>query len=298
MNESEKTLARILFKNKIHAANGQAFEDIFTQIMNYAEPDFTQIKPWGNIGDRKNDGYIKSKGIFFQVFAPEDINKSYPDSIKKLEHDFIGLKKVWSPVKEYYFVVNDKYNGPNPDCERAIQQLKKAHKLENAGIKTAKDLENLLFKLSDDQILSITGFLPSPENITQLDYSVLNEVMSHIMKLPLHNTADDNIVCPNWDNKINFNELDDLCAKYLSHGFLQVKNLDIYLENESTFFAEELKKKIRSIYTDKKRFASGSRLFFEIMNAISPKSESMYQVAAIVIIAKYFETCDIFEEPQ
>ena len=71
MNNQEKALARNQFKLKIHEANGQAFEDIFTVIMNYAEPDFQSIKPWGNIGDRKNDGYIKSKGIFFQVFSPE-----------------------------------------------------------------------------------------------------------------------------------------------------------------------------------------------------------------------------------
>jgi hypothetical protein len=31
--------------------------------MGYTETDFQQIKPWGRIGDRKNDGYIQSKGI-------------------------------------------------------------------------------------------------------------------------------------------------------------------------------------------------------------------------------------------
>ena len=59
MNPQEKSLARQLFQNKLLKADGQAFEDIFTAIMNYAEPDFQQINPWGNIGDRKNDGYIK-----------------------------------------------------------------------------------------------------------------------------------------------------------------------------------------------------------------------------------------------
>jgi hypothetical protein len=42
--------------------------------------------------DRKNDGYIKSKGIFFQVFSPEEITKSYHNVVKKLNTDF---KKVF-----------------------------------------------------------------------------------------------------------------------------------------------------------------------------------------------------------
>lgn len=75
LTKEEKYILRILFKNKIFEANGQAFEDIFTSIMNYKEPGFVSIKPWGNIGDRKNDGYIPDRSIFFQVFAPEEIKK-------------------------------------------------------------------------------------------------------------------------------------------------------------------------------------------------------------------------------
>jgi hypothetical protein len=125
MNSQEKSLARQLFQNKLNKADGQAFEDIFTAIMNYAEPDFQQIKPWGNIGDRKNDGYIKTKGIFYQVFAPEDIQKSYPNAIIKLQKDFIGLKTHWTPINEFYFVLNDKFQGVNAGCDKAIQEIKR-----------------------------------------------------------------------------------------------------------------------------------------------------------------------------
>jgi len=120
MNKQEKALSRKFFKLKIHEANGQAFEDLFTAIMSYTETDFRAITPWGNIGDRKNDGYIKSKGIFFQVFSPKEITKTYPKVVKKLEEDFEGLINQWAPVNEFYFVVNDKYQGVNADCEQTI----------------------------------------------------------------------------------------------------------------------------------------------------------------------------------
>ncbi|MBN4049989.1 hypothetical protein JYT17_00030 [Nitrospira defluvii] len=296
MNNQEKALARKLFKLKIHEANGQAFEDLFTAIMNYAEPDFQAIKAWGNIGDRKNDGYIKSKGIFFQVFAPEEIGKSYVDVVKKLKDDFNGLLNHWSPVNEFYFVVNDKYKGVNADCEQALQTIKQEHSLRNAGFKTAKDLENLLFSLGEDEISTIVGHFPDPANI-QLVFSVLGEIISHLMGLPLQKSQDDHFVYPDWDKKISFNHLESLDAEYLNNGYIQIGSLDEYLDNQSNFFADEVKNKIHEVYLEKRERSSGSDLFWEIVNTLSPKVRASYQSAAIILMAKYFETCDIFEEP-
>lgn len=298
MNSQEKALARKIFKLKIHEANGQKLEDIFTAIMNYAEPDFQQIKPWGNIGDRKNDGYIKSKGIFFQVFAPEDIQKSYSDVISKLEKDFEGLKSQWDTINEFYFVVNDKYKGINADCEQKIQQIKTKHKLQDAGFKTAKDLENILFDLQDDQILAITGHLPDPGNIQTLDYSILNEVIGYIMRSPVIILKDNDIIVPDWDEKVKFNNLSELPSRYLNNGYLKVGSLNTYLKNEGNFLADELKDKMYQLYdTEKNKNQIGDDLFWAIVNKASPKLESSYQESVIVIMAKYFETCDIFENP-
>lgn len=297
MNNQEKALLRKQFKLKIHEANGQAFEDIFTTIMNYVESDFQSIKPWGNIGDRKNDGYIRSKGIFFQVFSPEEITTSYPNVIKKLNGDFNKLLKQWSPVNEFYFVVNDKYQGVNADCEQAIQSIKKNHGLMNAGFKTAADLENLLFSLEESQILTIAGFLPDPAMI-RLDYTVLSEIISHLMGLSLPKTQDSSIIYPDWNEKITFNNLDSMAANYLNNGFLQIGSLDEYLNNQSNFFADKVKDKIREIYTECRKTYSGSDLFWKMVDMISTRPETSFQAAGIVLISKYFETCDVFEEPK
>ena len=291
-------LARHLFQNKIMKADGQAFEDIFTAIMNYAEDDFRSIKPWGNIGDRKNDGYIKTKGIYYQVYAPEDIRKSYTNSIDKLKSNFDDLKFHWNPVNEFYFVVNDKYKGVNADCEQAIQNIKAKHNLNAAGFLTAKDLENILFKLDDDQILSISGNIPDPASIKQLDYSILNEVIAHIMKLSLEKGSKPKIIPPNLNKKLKFNNLSEPIACLLNNGYFQLHSLNEYLSDNSGFLADSLRDKMNDIYTQEKNTSKGDELFWAIVNSASPKSETMYQTSVIVIMSKYFETCDIFEESQ
>jgi len=297
MNVQEKTFARQLFQNKILKADGQIFEDIFSAIMYYAEADFQQIKPWGNIGDRKNDGYIKTKGIFYQVYAPEDIRKSYKNVLSKLKEDFYGLKMQWSPVNGFYFVVNDKYKGVNADCEEIIQEIKISQNLNNAGFLTAKDIENTLFKLDDDQILSITGFIPDPAYIKDLDYSILNEVIGHIMKLPLNKNGKLRIVLPDWNEKIKLNVLSESVSQLLSNGCFQLHSLDEYLKDNSDFLADSLRDKMNEVYLQEKENKSGDELFWSIVNSASPKAEQMYQTSVIVIMSKYFETCDIFEEP-
>lgn len=297
MSRDDKVMARKLFKLQIHEANGQAFEDIFTAIMGYTETDFRPIKPWGRIGDRKNDGYIKSKGIFFQVFSPEEITKSYVHVVRKLNTDFKGLLEQWSPVNEFYFVVNDKYRGVNADCERTIQAIKEEHQLIDAGFKTASNLEDLLFSLDDDQISSVVGFLPDPASI-QLDYSILSEIIRHLMQLSLPKTQDSLIIYPDWGKKITFNNLSSKEAEYLNNGSLQIGSLDEYLNNESNFLAETIKDKVRTIYIECSEKYSGDELFWEVVAKISPKQKSGIQAAVIILLAKYFETCDIFEEPK
>lgn len=300
MDSHEKALSRILFQNKVYKSDGQAFEDIFTQIMSYAESDFKKIKAWGSIGDRKNDGYIPSRGVYYQVFAPEEIRKKYPQTISKIKSDFQGLINQWNPVNEFYFVVNDKFYGVNADSEQELKNIKKTYHLNACGFFTSSDLERLLFELSDDQIFAVVGFLPYPD-LLNLEYSALNEVVGHIMQLPLSQIAGE-IKLPDWDEKLQFNGLTDYPKLLLNHGSQQFGALNVFLIQHTTL-ANELQMQMTGVYNAilmewKGLNVSGDNIFWEIMQKCSPKPEQSYQNAVVTIMAKYFESCDIFEEPK
>ncbi|MDA8227847.1 MAG: hypothetical protein M0T74_09175 [Desulfitobacterium hafniense] len=50
----------------------KAFQDFFSELMEKRFPgDFQRVMPSGKAGDRKNDGYLKSKRMLFQVYAPK-----------------------------------------------------------------------------------------------------------------------------------------------------------------------------------------------------------------------------------
>ena len=295
MTSQEKTLARILFQSKIRSSDGNAFEELFSQIMCYSDAEFKQIKPWGNIGDRKNDGFIQSKGIYFQVYAPEEIIDKYPDAIKKLKVDFKGLLSQWNPVNEFYFVINDKYKGVNADVIQTMSSIVKDNNLNNGDILTASNLEKKLFELTDDQIASITGFIPDTRFITNIDYSVLAQTVGHIMKLPVIKKVGI-IKYPDWDNKISFNKLSNEIKSLLENASFNIGSLNIFLAND-TFLAEELQNQIIGIYEEHKKNFQGDDLFNEIMHSCMPRNEQIFMYPVITIMSKYFESCDIFEEP-
>lgn len=148
------------FRLMVHEAEGQKYEDLFVKIMAFHDPSFRPVKAYGNIGDRGNDGWVASNGKYYQCYAPSDMPNNTEAAIKKLEEDFDKLKSYWddlATVKEFCFVVNDKFKGVSPHIYRAINKLKVDHNLDVADVFLAQQLEQILFNLSDAQIEYVVG---------------------------------------------------------------------------------------------------------------------------------------------
>jgi len=166
MDYKSKALARSMFRLLVHESDGQAYEDLFVRIMQYANSSFRPVRASGRSGDRKNDGFDSKSGTYFQVYAPEDIRKTDSYAIKKLQEDFRGLKAFWDgvyAVQRFFFVVNDKYRGVSSNLEKELAGIQAKYSLLEAGPFLAKDLEAQLFGLTKDQIVSIIGHIPIVE---------------------------------------------------------------------------------------------------------------------------------------
>lgn len=315
MNSEQKQIARIMFQNKVLRASGTAFEDIFTQVMDSSESGFRQIKPQGRTGDRKNDGYIKSKGTFFQVYSPEEPgSKSSPSkAIKKASEDFAGLAEYWGQfceVREYFFVYNDKYRGSYPEVEKALAGIKSNHDLDDSGVILAKDIENWVFKLTDDQIKAIVGFLPSPDAIAGVDYSCFTEVVEHVMN-QFKPIKEGDLIAPDFDEKLEYNKLGREVQAFLNRAFFQVQEVEGYFELNSEFTRQSVRDRVKNMYMmaieEYRGYDIASKsdhIFWSLVKAMEPGGSSTAEAAAksiqdaiFVLVAYYFHSCDIFENP-
>lgn len=314
----QKLLARRLFKLRILEAKGSEYQRLFERVMQYRYPnDFISIKPYGNVGDRKNDGYCPSSGTYHQVYAPErpTAPRSVVAAAKKATEDFAGLKRAWdrtTPIKVFRFVFNDEYRNCPPDIAIACAALAKEHGIKCSPL-LAHHLEDEAMQLQPDQISDILQApIPRPESIPNVDFSVLGEVIRHVLENPIPISKESILSAPDFTEKIEFNGLSAPVGHLLHSAGRQIEAVNDFFSLNSNFAKQELRNKLNALYMEsKKSFASKARtlefgdlVFFDLLRRMVPFKSTISisianaQNAALVVMGFYFESCDVFETPQ
>ncbi|MEM6319907.1 MAG: ABC-three component system protein [Bacteroidota bacterium] len=306
MTPDEKYIARILLQKQILQSDGQEYENLFVKIMSKHNPNFQPIKPQGSYGDRKNDGFDRKNGLYYQVYAPEDIRTKEKATIEKLVTDFEGLYQFWNdnvtPIKKFNYVVNDKYKGAYPSLHSELARIESNHPNVEAAPFLSWQLEDVFLQLSDDNVFDIIGLIPNPLHISDVDPSILKEVINFTLKFESPYKPESIPSNPNFEFKIQFNGLNDTIGSLLDMGRLQNHIITTYFELNSEFTKDELRNKFTFFYKEGLKEIDNLKnksdlLFFYILEKVSPNQTKPVQDAVIVLMAYFFEYCDIFETP-
>lgn len=304
MNIEEKYIARVLLKNKVYQSDNQSFEDLVVKVLQLQSTSFTPVKPQGRYGDRKNDGFDSETNTYYQVYGPEDLPKKETDAVNKLNEDFEGLKNYWSnngfTIENFNYVVNDKYKGAYPELLKAIQSLKSSNPEITIELKRAFHIEDIFMSLDDDSQIQIVGAIPSPYNISDVDYSILTEVVNHILDFDLPDTEEEIPINPDFEKKLAFNSISKQTSDILRFAYQQTYVVNDFFNTNSKFAKDELRDKFEGLYEQAKCIFKNSdtisdNIFYYIRNESTPNKKLAYYNAVYVLMAHYFEYCDIYE---
>lgn len=179
MDEPKRHYYELIFENKFLKYKSNQFEDFFSEIMEkrYTK-DFQRIRPYGNIGDKKCDGYltIDKEITIFQVYAPNEIKAV--DTINKIEEDFAGALGHWKEMNRWVFVYNDQQGLP-PNVQQKIKEIQSNNShisMENWGFES---LKKIAFELDENNLASLLGHVPI--NYNGEDFiSILKKTMEEI----------------------------------------------------------------------------------------------------------------------
>lgn len=307
MTSNEKVIANYIFKNRVLTSEGQKYEDFFGEIMEKYNSDFKLVKAHGNIGDKKNDGFDKTTGTYYQVYGPEDSQKesTIHTAVKKLEEDFRKLYTNWNDkckINKYYFVINDKFKGVAAPIHEKVIELEKEFTDVEIDVFTARDLQKVFNKLDLDDVQDVIGVIPT-EVDGLISMECMHKTVEHLLNSELTSEYAGKLYVPEFYDKIEFNNLSKVTEIKLITGSYQENVLKDYFD-ENPGVDDVLQKKFNELYEcakmeiDNTEDDASERRFYYILNKASYKNTALYQSCVLVLMAYYFSTCDIFEEPQ
>ena len=119
MDALSRDYYEIKFERDFLKKTATEFQDFFSEIMEKCHPaDFQRVRPWGNIGDQKNDGYLTSEKMLFQVYAPNEMEAA--KTVAKMDEDYREAMRHWKKYFTTWVFVHNSRKGLGPDVSRKM----------------------------------------------------------------------------------------------------------------------------------------------------------------------------------
>lgn len=282
-------------------SKGDGFQRLFEKLMSKAHPnDFMACRPWGNVGDRKNDGYLPSARILYQSYAPNEL--AAIEAIKKINEDFYGAKEYWEKYfDEWTFVHNAPDGRLGPHIIEALAKLGQ----ENQKIKIGHcGYEEMLVKfrqLSLQDLESWFGPSLTMEANVNLGFGDLVAVLTHIGITPVPAASEVKDVSR---GKIEANLLSQAVADFLKIGMQKSTLVAQFLNSwKNPTYGEQIAQAFKSEYVtlrDQVPQLHPDEIFgrLETWAGGTANTTPTHKAAVLAVMAYLFDKCEIFEDAQ
>jgi hypothetical protein len=161
----------ILFRLACLERRGEAYQELFAQIMERREVGFQRVRPWGNQGDRKNDGWSPARRVLFQCYAPSTFSASALAT--KLTEDYEGAIGYWKEYFDSWVFVHDDLNGMAPLVAKKVVELDAKSKDVSCRAWGAQELREEFACLHDADREAILGPALTSQHFMSVDASTL-----------------------------------------------------------------------------------------------------------------------------
>jgi hypothetical protein len=276
---------------------GNEFQDFFASLMGKCFPgDFQRVRPWGNSGDKKNDGYLRSKRKLFQVYAPNEMDEA--KALVKIDEDFSGALPYWQDYFDEWVFVHNSFIGLGPGITKKLLSLADQNKPLRVLPWGYEELRQELFHLTDSNIASLLGPAPTQRNFSNVRFGELRKV---VMTIARQNPSPSQNIRPVPADKLSANALSQSVQILLAAGMRKADLVNSFFQSWydprlGDQIAETFKQKYNAlrnenlppdlIFTKLRWFAGGEQ-----------QDGPDHDVAVLAVLAYFFEQCDIFEAP-
>lgn len=290
------SVARAFYELKFETAylkkKGNEFQCFFADIMEKAHPgDFIRVRPWGKVGDRKNDGYLRSERMLFQVYAPNEMASA--TAIAKIEEDFAGTLPYWEKYFDRWIFVHNSTSGLGPDITKKLLELDATHE-PTVGHWGQEELRRKIFELHAVNLASLLGPAPTRRDVLELGLEALAPVLDQVAEMPA--PVDPDLRPPPAD-KIARNMLSEHVETLLKAGMTRAELVKKYFRVQPAN-QDEIAESFRQHYENLRSSGKApDQIFGELQRFAGGDAvpDPSRQSAVLAVLAFFFEECDIFE---
>lgn len=292
MDQVARSIYELKFRDAYHRKTGNEFQDFFADIMAKAHPtDFIRVRPWGNVGDRKNDGYLQSTRTLFQVYAPNEMSAA--SAVAKIDEDFNGALPYWQEHFDRWVFVHNSETGLGPDVTKKLLDLDAAHEV-TVSHWGEEELRQKVFELTQDNLASLLGPAPNLRDMLDIGLEALAPVLDQVAAMRAPESPD---LRPPPADKISRNMLSQHVETLLKAGMTRAELVRKYFSVQPTS-QDEIAQSFRQQYEVVR--ASGmspDETFSELQRFAGGEAvpSPAKQCAVLAVIAFFFEECDIYE---
>jgi hypothetical protein len=296
MEPIEQAYYQVKFENEFLKAKGNAFQTFFNNLMGRAyKSDYMPCRPWGNQGDRKNDGFLKSERRLFQVYAPNEMTER--EAVAKIRDDFAGALAYWNQHFDKWAFVHNTYDGIPFYMHREMLDLENANsgvKLDPWGLEELRNVFRLILRVDLETWL---GFAPTMESKAKLGFQEIQVILESIATRKPDPTIS---VRPLPFGKIEANQLSESVALLIKEGMTKTPLIhEFFGKWYDPLFGERTASAFRDKYNSLRGSITPNEIFYEIQDWVGGtlRGTAEHEMAVLAVIAYFFERCDIFEEP-
>jgi|WetSurSiteA1Bulk_404760.scaffolds.fasta_scaffold07473_1 hypothetical protein len=286
------------FEKEYHKSRGNSFQDLFCDIMERCHPqDFQRVRPWGRYGDEKNDGYMKSERMLFQIYAPNEMTQER--TLSKIEADFNGALPYWKDYFDKWVFTHNSRQGLSAAVLKKLLDLQNDH----PGIKCLNwgyiEIINKLLSLNENDIAQILGPCPSIQDMLDTGYPEIQIVLETIMqKEPMQNQD----LNPVSQRKLSSNALSPYVQDLINYGKIKSTYVGTFFkEYYDPEFGDKIAKAFNDKYTEFKNQQLPPDIIFAKLEEFaggSIRQPPRNEAAILAVLTYLFEECDIFERPR
>jgi hypothetical protein len=296
------------FEVQYFKARGTAFQRLFTELMQAAFGEsFWATGTYGNVGDLKCDGYLKTERRVFAVYAPNDLSQKMAQAKKKVADDHAGAQEHWRDHMDTWTLVHNGRDGLPAPLQKHLLDLEARAPTTPVCQWSFSELLGIVQRLTLPQLTAIFGPAPSKRDFahaaTQQDLARVIAEMAATLEHGMLPTATEASVdlreVPK--QKIEYNKLSRSVRQWLSVGRPHAAKVNTFFERHTDVdLADRVVRAFRRRYEDLRSDPGRSPdEVFALLDeyAGGGQLEPRIKLAAVAVVAYLFEACHIFERP-